>query len=437
MSNRSAHLYVDSEIGRLRKVLIHEPGLEWELVPAGLGNLQERYLVEDLFVLETARAEYEIFKNVLATFLGGGNVFEFSEQLTKSLRKKSVRREVVAAVAAIETLGFGAITRLHTDLTPSQLAAALIRGAIIRNSDDRQRFTNLFHPLPNLIFTRDIGAMLPGALVIARAANEIRQREILLLRHIVEYGDLFQATTKIDLGDQPFRIFWHGARRTPVSIEGGDIMVLDRNTLLIGVGQRTTEDAALTLMRRIFEHTEISTIVLVDIPAERASMHLDTIFTRISKSEFVCFKPAFTELKMTRWLKTSKGPEEAKEKKKGRLFLREWLEQKLKVELKWIECGGPSKLFAHREQWSDGANLLALAPGVVVAYRRNKETTKQLMNNGYEHVRGENRSRVQHLVSQLDAGKHPRAIITIPDSELSKARGGPRCMAMPLLRDSL
>lgn len=428
-------LGVTSEIGVLRKVVLHLPGLEWDLVPCTPGSLAS-YLIEDIFSLKVAKDEHECFSKVLGHFVGKENVLEFVDLLSEVCEEKSSRLEIVASVAALESLGRRVCDQLLA-LDAHKLALALIRGAIIENETDRLSYANLFAPLPNLLFTRDLGAAIPGAYIICHAAMPARRRETLLMRYVLK-NVLFKDVDILDVRDGEWsakedEIFWTElVSEEGVSIEGGDIIVLDEETLIIGTGERTTWPALMILLKKLRRTSSIKNVIRVVLPQARATMHLDTVFTVINRQEFMIYEPVIKDADFYVYQKPSFDEKKA-------VDFSDALGYAGCTNITFVQCGNGHPLFGGREQWTDGVNVFAVAPDILVGYERNTETIQALKNKGYQYLHaGNEMDKIESAGKDFKENKLDRRIIIgLPGSELSRGRGGPRCMSMPLLRDPL
>jgi len=258
--------------------------------------------------------------------------------------------------------------------------------------------TMIVNPMPNLYFTRDPYASIYDGASIHKMYSVTRSRETIFAEYMFKYHP--------DYKDSPQ--YYH--RYLPFRIEGGDVMILGHNTIAIGVSQRTEPDAIEMLAKQIFAtNKEIVNVLAINIPSSRAFMHLDTVFTQIDHDKFVAFKGAFETIDVYELTKSSNGDVKIS-KMSGTLekILEKYIGKKVEI----IPCAGGNRINAEREQWNDGSNILALAPGKVIVYERNDMSNAILRDRGIK-------------------------LIEIPSAELSRGRGGPRCMSMPLWRDDI
>jgi len=422
-----------SETGRLRKVIIHRPGPEWDLVPCGPGALT-KYLIEDIFVLSKAQEEHDCLTKVLRLFLGPDNVIDFSHLLTTVCHNANTRLELIGAVTALESLGLKTVEALAS-LKPADLADVLVRGAVISESQ-HETYENIFPPLPNLMFTRDIGVSVPRGFILAHAATPTRRRETLLMRYVLRHP-IFKDVKKLDIISYQNEIFWHNLRGgEAVSLEGGDLLVLNKATLFVGTGERTTETGFFLLLDLLQSaKSPIKTVIRAVLPSERASMHLDTVITAIGHQQFMVYGPVVDNLLFEVYRRPFKRSD------KNVFNFSKAMQEAGFPEVQSLDCGGSYQVFRSREQWTDGANLLAIAPGVLLGYDRNKETASVLKGCGYKYFEPHEHG-WQDLMDlatrfQQNGKTEEKILVGLPGSELSRARGGPRCMTMPLVRDSI
>jgi arginine deiminase len=401
---------VHSEIGRLRTVVCHTPGPELAVVTPG--NRAD-YLFDDILDLEFARREHGRFTAILSKF---AKVHELGDLLTDVLRVPEARDYLFDHTD-------GAIGSRAIGADPEEIARLFIQGeqssgGVLAGLVNEAGYT--LPPLPNLFFTRDSAAVIGDHVMVASMKHEVRWSEEILS------WTLFQ--THADLTNSG--ILFDGAheRRLNVRVEGGDVHVLRRDLLAVGMSERTTAAGIDALAEEVFRATEITDIVVVLMPAHRASIHLDMIFTMLD-SELCCvFPPYFmgpTRLPVLRIRKGAAGVHEA-----ASLFRA--LED-LGLPLTPLPCGGGRRTMQEREQWASGCNFFAVGPGQVLAYDRNEHTLQALHEEGgFRVVRG-----VDFLTGDAELGADERFVIGFEGSELVRGGGGPRCMTMPILRDEL
>jgi arginine deiminase len=279
----NSRIYVDSEIGKLKKVIVHRPdeGIA-RITPKRAGEL----LFDDIVHLPNMQDEHDIFVRVLNAFLGKENVLEVRDLLAESTRDEESKYEVINKIIDFEELPYSFIPRL-AGLSPEQLADTLITGYL----EPEERI--LFDPIPNLIFTRDIAITIKDYVVITKANKSARFRENFLTRLIFSSHPVFRKlkadgkTINLNRVDK----FPPSKKGETISIEGGDVMMLNKDFLLIGCSERTNEYAFQMLKNHLFERNIISNIVQVNIPQERSYMHIDTVFTQVNHNHMVAFRP--------------------------------------------------------------------------------------------------------------------------------------------------
>lgn len=400
---------VRSEIGALEQVLLHRPGTELEqLVPGEL----ERLLFDDIPYLRAARQEHDAFAALLRE--NGTRVMYLEELMVQTLsvgpqvRRRFLRQFIEeggplarhfqpALYEYLSALDDGELVRrTMTGVSMEEFLPADRRGALVSLTRGSHRF--VLDPIPNLYFTRDPFACIGRGVSLNAMYSATRRRETIYGQYILKYHPDFA-------GQVPF----YYRREDPFSIEGGDILNLSPRLLAVGMSQRTTPEAIEVLARNIFrdETALIRTILVLDIPDLRAFMHLDTVLTQVDRATFTVHPEILNGLRVYRV--TSDGRDGLHvEECAGALedILAEALEQ---PRVKLIRCGGGDRVASEREQWNDGSNTLCIAPGKVVVYDRNYVTNAILRDNGIQ-------------------------VLEMPSSELSRGRGGPRCMSMPLRR---
>jgi arginine deiminase len=392
---------VDSEVGRLRTVLLHRPGPELRrLTPRNSADL----LFDAIPWVERAQDEHDAFAETLRS--RGVEVLYVRDLLVDVLGVDSARESLTSRTVGDPRLGGtlrSQVARHLDSLDPHLLADALIGGVaheelkhgggIVYRLMNRHDF--VVPPLPNLLFTRDSSVWIRNAVAVTSPSMAARQRETWLTGAIYRHHPRFAGVSRIYSSGEEW-------------LEGGDVLLLAPGVLAIGVGQRTTSAGAETLAARVFARRLAHTVLVVPIAQERATMHLDTVCTMVDHDAVVMYPPIANELAAHAVTINGNGsldvasPEPfvvAAAKAMGINTLR-------------VIDTGLDPVTAEREQWDDGNNTLAIAPRICVAYERNVETNARLEDAGIE-------------------------VLRIPGSELGTGRGGPRCMSCPVSRDSL
>lgn len=405
-------LNVTSEIGRLKTVMLHRPGDEIEnLTP----DLMERLLFDDIPYLKIAREEHDAFAQVLRD--NGVEVLYLEDLAAEAIEDDAVRSEFIEEFLNEGNVFDDALRASLRDyfknFNNKDLINKLMAGVRTKEIGNYEAKTLqrmvassypfILDPLPNLYFTRDPFATIGTGITLNHMRTETRNRETIFAKFIFENHPRFK-DANVPL--------WYDRNET-ASLEGGDELVLSEKVIAIGISERTDARAIETFAKNIFSDGQtFETVLAFDIPKKRAFMHLDTVFTMVDYDKFTIhpeIEGPLTVFSITKDPSSDTGIKIIKEKATLEEILSKYLELE-KVTL--IRCAGGDSIDAPREQWNDGSNTLAIAPGEVIVYSRNHVTNKILIEHGIK-------------------------IHEIPSSELSRGRGGPRCMSMPLIRENL
>ncbi len=479
--NNSTKLLVSSEVGRLRRLLVHSPD-------SGLGKVvpskAQDWLFEDIVHLDTIRKkEYDFYTKILLYFLDpkkikgrlkeidsekskrnfykpdneaffrSDKVVELQWLLADILGDHEIKLKLVASVCAIENCSYDTQKDL-LNLDAISLSKTFITGSL---NDGKM----LFAPIPNFIFTRDIGIVINDHVLLNKPAKKARTREALIAKYIFFNHPLFKDyySNIIELPDtvHHFLLPKEGDERK-VTLEGGDVMVVSKDHILIGVSERTSMEAAHQAINVLFEKNLLKKITIVKIPKKRDYMHIDTVFTQVKRNVWVMLgnfsKKSIKhedDDPVQRILESNKKDDKLKiiqfrkkDIENPRTFdnledlLIDISENDLgsKDKVKFIYSGNNEFPYDAREQWTDSCNLLALKEGVVLGYDRNDKTVEAFKENGFAVIHA------WDLIENLEKGKADAdgitdTLILMPSAELSRARGGFHCMSMPLLRDEI
>lgn len=399
-----------SEIGKLNKVLLHRPGKELEaLTPATL----ERLLFDDVPYLKIAQEEHDNFARVLRE--NGVEVVYYVDEVAKAIADPARQIQLVndfLNISKIHAKGLRAsMTSYLLNMPPKQMVAELIAG-IKRSEVATKEATSLMDlveddypfvsdPMPNLYFTRDPFAVVGEGVNLNRMYSVTRNRETLYGKYIFKYHPDYKDVSLYFRRDCQFHT------------EGGDVLNINEKTLAVGISQRTQAAAIDIMAQNIFWNSDskVERILAFDIPVSRAFMHLDTVFTQIDVDKFT-IHPAIMGTLRVYELTAGKNPGDVNIR-----LIEDTLEHVLEDatgvdQVKLIPCGGGDPIAASREQWNDGSNTLCVEPGKICVYARNTVTNDVLYKEGLD-------------------------LLVVPSAELSRGRGGPRCMSMPFWREDL
>ena len=398
-----------SEIGKLRKVMLHRIGTEVDgLVPDNF----ERLLFDDIPYLKVAQQEHDRFAEMLRG--NGAEVVYYTDEAAKALSDPSVKDKFVDEM--LSELSFNslyvreAVTSYLKSMEPHELVEKVIAG--VRKQDIKDytpktlaekidaSYPFFTDPMPNMYFTRDQAACVGNGISVHHMSTATRRRESMLMKYIYKHNKDF-APEGTEL--------WY-SYDGPYSIEGGDILVLSSRIAALGLSERTTAEGIETFARNLLTRSDFRKVLVFNIPKKRTFMHLDTVFTMVDYDKFTIHSEIEGPLQLFELVLGAKGDIKVSS-------MTDDLSVALAKELELgtvdlIRCGGDDAVAAQREQWNDGSNTLCIAPGKVITYERNYVTNDLLDKNGIE-------------------------VLTMPSSELSRGRGGPRCMSCPVYREDL
>ncbi len=422
-------LNVNSEIGKLKSVLVHLPGREIDVMSP---TMMEELLFDDILYGQLAREEHRRFQQIMRFIVE--KVCDIEDLLEETFENAEIKTLVVGDFCRRSNIS-PSLKEWLGEQEPAKLADILIGGIVLDTPPNGALPDFELSPVPNLFFMRDPQVVIGDGVAISPMATTARQRESLLSHYVFRYHPSFSGQD----------IFWvnhyeHGlptqagpGRKRP-TFEGGDILIPRRDLLIIGVSERTNRAAVEYVAESLrASKAGVRTILVVEIPRQRSFMHLDTVFTIVNHHECLLYPPVILQ----------GGSEEAKvysidlSKKELTYTAQKSLLHALKkrgIDLEPLACGGQKAIDQQREQWTDGANAFVLAPGTIVLYDRNVRTAAELDAHGY-HIVYEDDLLLGR--SELETWTDKKYAIQIQGHELSRARGGPRCMTMPLDREDV
>jgi arginine deiminase len=413
--NTTARVHVTSEIGPLRRVLVHTPGNELRAVTP---SNREQFLYDDIIDVDQARREHHRFRAILSRFC---EVLEVRDLLSDIIDEPHVRRflvERVMEVASSEPLG---------DKVAETPGADLIRMFIEGKESPQGPISKLLHkvsyelpPLPNLFFTRDAAMVVNQGIIIGAMKYAVRWTEELLMKALFTYHPM--------LGNNG--LIYDGAEehRSDYTIEGGDVIILRPDLAMIGLSERSSPAAIEGLVEGLRETAGVEHVLVVVLPSESPAIHLDMILTMVDREHCVVYPPYFfgpARLPVLYYRADGKGVREYPDAFAAL--------KSMDLPLTPICCGGHHPTAQEREQWASGCNFVAVRPGVVLGYTRNEATMREMEKEaGYRIVNA-----LDFLTGDVEVEEDDRAVIAFEGAELVRGGGGGRCMTLPVLREDI
>ena len=426
--NQLLNVNVYSEVGELRGVIIHSPGAE---VSSMAPTETEGALFSDIINMSVAHREYATISDILSRFAA---TYEVRDLLTAILEDETAKQQVLDRIEAVEpSIGEKYKGRrlkdclLDTDA--GTLARMLIEGVEFERDNVERFFSKdryLLVPMYNFFFTRDSSMALGNKVLAGKMANAVRDRESVIMRSIFDFTPEFK-TEVIDLSPYDTR------PASPITIEGGDVLMVSRDVVVVGCGLRTTPraiDALIDRLANLSGGREMHVFVQ-ELPRSLESfIHLDMVFTMIDRDKCMIYEPVIRNSRQFRTLhvRICDGRQVELKAENGLL---EGLAS-VGIELSPVFCGGDVPVNQQREQWHSGANFLAVGPGKVLGYARNSHTAETMNKAGFEIIRA-----ADVIDGKVDIARHDKFFITLDVSELARGGGGLRCMTMPVHRDDI
>ncbi len=411
---------VSSEIGKLKKVIIHSPGFEVEqMTPKSASQV----LYNDILPLPVIAEDHRELKELLKMV---SDVYEVKDLLKDVLKNAKVKKEFVDIISYFIDEVKARKEELM-EYSPKRLSNVAIMG-LKQRRDTLTKFLSKkiydLPPLPNLYFMRDSSIVINQKVVTGSMANRVRAMEAIISKFIFKYHNEFKSDGFIFDGTKI-------EKEKNVTIEGGDLLVLKENVLAIGVSERTTPESIDIISENISKNiTKPFYIFAVVLPKERAAIHLDMVFTMVDKNRCIIHKPYILGNDILPVVRIKIYPDGKKKYKYVENLIKGLNE--IDFHLKPIVCGGKDPLHQQREQWLSGTNFFAIAPGKFVGYDCNPKTLEQISKAGYE---------VKHakdiLSGKIDINDYNNMAIGIYGAELARGGGGVRCMTMPVLREKV
>jgi len=409
---------INSEIGNIRRVILHQPGQEIERMTPG--NAAE-VLYDDILYLPRALQEHNQLEFVLNQVC---ETFEMLNLLRDVLEMEEARWGILGDLRMSLNVPQRNIDEMN-EMDSLSLAFQLVMG-VVRKDTTLESFLNPDHfampPLPNFFFMRDAAMCVNNKVITGMMANRVRVAEAIVMKNLFRFHPMLQQAG----------FYYDGTDSdTPeLTIEGGDVLILSKEVVLIGQGERTSIRGIDALISHFAQDDFIKHVIVLQIPKRRATIHLDMIFTMVDVDKCVVFPPLITGPHACHAIHVEIEHSAVKSiSNRGDLLT---ALKRIGFDLEPIPCGGSNLLHQEREQWTSGANFFTLAPGKIVGYGRNIRTFEELHRRGFEIIR----------FSELKSGakriqEYAKCAVSIEGAELSRGGGGCRCMTLPILRDEV
>jgi len=417
MSNQ-VKIQIKSEIGKLNGVILHTPGQELQnMTPENA----QRALYSDILNLNVASYEYEQLSGVLKKV---SNTYELTDLLKEVVVNDRYRNDLINQVCTIENVT--EIREYLLGLSPNELVKQLIEGVPMKK-DSLTKFLSkekyALQPLHNSFFTRDPAIAINDKVLISQMANSVRQRESLIMETIFNLHPKFHSTTL-----NPEK---SGGYLTGTTIEGGDILIIRDDILIIGKSERTSTQGIDFIINKLKERKVRRDLIIQEMPsAPESFIHLDMTFTMLDKDLCMVYEPLILKPNKYQTIHVQIDNGEVKFIRRVDNILS--VIKKLGMDLKPLLCGGIDEWNQEREQWHSGANFFAFAPGKVIGYDRNIHTIEELSRAGFEVVPA-----TDIISGSRKIEDYAKCVVTIEGSELARGGGGARCMTMPVCREDM